>query len=317
MRRPHAAASFRAQLRALHSRHRAVRCSSSPRCAPISSTASSSRRSFVVSRSKPCRSGRCRCSGFHASSPDPRLAPVLELEDGLVERLVADTGSGEALPLLAFTLRQLWERRRNDQLTVELYERELGSIEGAVATIAEGIVSADLGSLEEKALRAAFLRMARLDDEGRLARRRAVWDELPERCAAGARALRRRTVAGVSHRRWRAACRGRARGAVPSLAPSCAVARRRARAAALSPATDRARAEWLRREQSRGGAAAGSGAGRGGTLARRAGRTISPPTSGRSSPRAPHAVNARSKPYADGGGSWSRARHRARCRARS
>ena len=75
----------------------------------------------------------------------PAARVALELEDGLVERLVAGTGSGDALPLLAFTLRQLWERRQGDQLTIDLYERELGSIEGAVAAIAEGIAPADVG----------------------------------------------------------------------------------------------------------------------------------------------------------------------------
>ncbi len=111
----------------------------------------------------------------------PAARVALELEEGLVERLVRDTGSGDALPLLAFTLRQLWERRRGDRLTIELYERELGKIDGAVAAIADGIVGSDFDKAEEQGLRSAFLHMVRLDDEGRLARRRALWEELPDR----------------------------------------------------------------------------------------------------------------------------------------
>lgn len=101
----------------------------------------------------------------------------VELEDGLVRRLVADTGRTDALPLLAFTLRELWESREGDTITEELYETRLGSIEGAVARIAEGI-GASLGSEEERALRSAFFRMVRLDEEGRFVRCSARWKDI-------------------------------------------------------------------------------------------------------------------------------------------
>jgi WD40 repeat protein len=71
--------------------------------------------------------------------------------------------------------------RQGDRLTVDLYERELGKIDGAVAAIAESIVAGGLEAAEEQGLRSAFLHMVRLDDEGRLARRRTPWNELAER----------------------------------------------------------------------------------------------------------------------------------------
>ena len=43
---------------------------------------------------------------------EPARRSHLTLEDGLVQRLVDDTGSGDALPLLAFTLARMADRRR-------------------------------------------------------------------------------------------------------------------------------------------------------------------------------------------------------------
>lgn len=108
----------------------------------------------------------------------PAARVGLEIEEGLTARLARDTARDDALPLLAFALRELWERRRQDRWTFELYERELGTIEGAVGRIAEE-VAGDLSAAEENALRAAFLRLVRLDDEGRPVRRPARWDDLP------------------------------------------------------------------------------------------------------------------------------------------
>ncbi len=31
------------------------------------------------------------------------------IDDDLIERMVADTGTGDALPLLAYTLRRMWD----------------------------------------------------------------------------------------------------------------------------------------------------------------------------------------------------------------
>jgi WD40 repeat protein len=77
-----------------------------------------------------------------------RLAEVIErpasragvsLEPGLVGRLIADTGGGDALPLLAHTLALLHERvvrRRGETITVDDYE-DLGGVVGALRRSAD------------------------------------------------------------------------------------------------------------------------------------------------------------------------------------
>ena len=122
--------------------------------------------------------------------PVDRIAEVIEgparvadlrLGDGLVERMVRDTGTGRALPLLAFTLWRLYdEHGRRGVLEIEQYER-LRGIQGAVGAEADQIVK---GATKEdlEALRAALVPgMVRSNPEGGHLRRRALWRELPPR----------------------------------------------------------------------------------------------------------------------------------------
>jgi hypothetical protein len=104
----------------------------------------------------------------------------LQLEPGLTDRLVADTRTGDALPLLAFTLRELWERYgRDGDLTLTEYEH-LGGLEGSVQRAADAVLDARTLSPDEKeALRIAFLRMCRINEEGQHARIVACWDSMP------------------------------------------------------------------------------------------------------------------------------------------
>jgi len=51
---------------------------------------------------------------------------------------VADTRTPDSLPLLAFTLPELWERYGKDgRLTVEGYREHLGGLQGALKRAAE------------------------------------------------------------------------------------------------------------------------------------------------------------------------------------
>ena len=62
----------------------------------------------------------------------PAEVAGLTFDDDLVSRLVTDTGSGDALPLLAFTLEQLADGvRRGGQLTHQQYD-EIGGVQGAL-----------------------------------------------------------------------------------------------------------------------------------------------------------------------------------------
>ena len=110
-----------------------------------------------------------------------RIAGV-ELEAGLAQAMVADTATDDALPLLAFTLRELWDRYSDDErLTLGEYQDRLGGLQGSLARAAEALFAErTLSEDEELHLRKAFLSMVRVDEEGRYVRRPARWTELPE-----------------------------------------------------------------------------------------------------------------------------------------
>jgi len=113
----------------------------------------------------------------------PARLAGLQLDDGLVESMVNDTGTRDALPLLAFTLRRLYEHFGGDgRLTLDEYE-SLGRLEGAVREEAQRIIAeTDPNPEELEALHAAFVpTLVRINAEGGYARRRALFDDLPRR----------------------------------------------------------------------------------------------------------------------------------------
>jgi formylglycine-generating enzyme required for sulfatase activity len=110
----------------------------------------------------------------------PAQVAGLELEPGLVQALVTDTKTDDALPLLAFTLRELWERDGQDgRLTLETYRNRLGGLQGSVAKVAEDVCH-NLPPAQEADLRKAFLAMVRVNEDGQYVRKPARWAELPE-----------------------------------------------------------------------------------------------------------------------------------------
>jgi WD40 repeat protein len=107
----------------------------------------------------------------------------LQLDPGLVQRLVHETQTADALPLLAFTLRELYERYGGDRrLEIKEYEA-LGQLEGAVRRVADGVIEAMQPHAEDLiALREAFVpMMVQVSVQDTFVRRRAVWDALPIR----------------------------------------------------------------------------------------------------------------------------------------
>src|SRR5207244_2270896 len=70
-----------------------------------------------------------------------RLAGI-EAEDGLVSRMVNDTGTGAALPLLSYTLHLLTEplRKAGGALTHEAYDL-IGGVRGAVERQADAALA--------------------------------------------------------------------------------------------------------------------------------------------------------------------------------
>ncbi|GGO79789.1 hypothetical protein GCM10011348_14980 [Marinobacterium nitratireducens] len=121
-------------------------------------------------------------SDLHQVIAEPARLAGIELEPGLVERMIDDTGSSDALPLLAFALRELWENcGRKGRIGLTDYETELGGISGSIRRAADGVLAAagpDSDALD--ALHAAFRRLVRINEEGQYARRVARLEELPK-----------------------------------------------------------------------------------------------------------------------------------------
>ncbi|GAA1315319.1 TIR domain-containing protein [Saccharothrix xinjiangensis] len=91
----------------------------------------------------------------------PARVAGLGVDPKLVGRLVADTGSGEALPLLAFTLRRLASGcSRGDELTVDRY-RSLGGVDGALTRHADATLerAAARSGLSAEEVLAALVRL--------------------------------------------------------------------------------------------------------------------------------------------------------------
>ncbi|GCB46582.1 WD-40 repeat protein [Streptomyces sp. NL15-2K] len=104
-----------------------------------------------------------------------RSVPAAGLEPGLTELLLRDAreaqdthGEANALPLLEFTLAELWRRRTGGLLTHAAY-RDLGGLSGAVARHAEDTLNEAIkeGLADEEAARRLFQRLARPHGLGR------------------------------------------------------------------------------------------------------------------------------------------------------
>lgn len=111
----------------------------------------------------------------------PAKLAGLELGPGLVQAMISDTKTTDALPLLAFTLRELYEGYGEDkQLTLEEYRDKLGRLDGCIRKAAEAVLSAKaLSEKEVSDLRTAFLSMVRVADNDQYAKQPVQWNELP------------------------------------------------------------------------------------------------------------------------------------------
>jgi energy-coupling factor transporter ATP-binding protein EcfA2 len=113
---------------------------------------------------------------------EPARLAGIEIDDDLLARLVANTHSGEALPLLAFTLARLADGvRRGGRLSAVRYE-QLGGVQGALthqADLALADASTATGRSSEEVVR-GLLRLITVDEQGRPIRWRVDRDELPD-----------------------------------------------------------------------------------------------------------------------------------------
>jgi TIR domain/WD domain, G-beta repeat len=133
----------------------------------------------------------------------PAKVARLRLEDGLGAALVADTGSGEALPLLAFTLRQLADGLpAGGTLTLARYH-DLGGVQGALARDADAALAdaARASGLSDREVLAGLTHLVTIDENGRRARRRITLASLtpPLRVALQVFVERRLLVSDTDH----------------------------------------------------------------------------------------------------------------------
>jgi len=84
---------------------------------------------------------------------EPAKRSHLTIEDGLLQRLVEDTETGDALPLLAYTLSQMTASSTDGRLTHALYD-DVGGVRGAIASRAAEVAH---GTRTEGEVAAAIL----------------------------------------------------------------------------------------------------------------------------------------------------------------
>ena len=116
-------------------------------------------------------------SELHNAIALPAAQMQVRLEAGLTDKLIAGVSQKSGrLPLLEFTLTQLWSAQQNGWLTHRVYQ-DLGGVESALANHAEAIYRKLDRSNRDK-MPAIFLQLVQLGEETEVTRRLATKDEL-------------------------------------------------------------------------------------------------------------------------------------------
>ncbi len=114
---------------------------------------------------------------LHTAIEKPAEMQGAAFEPGLVERILNDVGEKPGnLPLLEFTLTQLWERQTDGWLTHTDYEA-MGCVEGALAAYADEVFT-DLEPAEQARARHAFVQLVQPGEGTADTRRIATHEEL-------------------------------------------------------------------------------------------------------------------------------------------
>ena len=110
---------------------------------------------------------------------EPAKVAGLSFEEDLVTHLATDTGSGDALPLLAFTLEQLAHgAKRGDQLTHQRYA-DIGGVQGALQRQADAALddACTKAGVKRDQVISALLDLVTIDEQGTPTKRREALDE--------------------------------------------------------------------------------------------------------------------------------------------
>lgn len=108
----------------------------------------------------------------------PAEVAGLVLQPGLVETLLDDVATGDALPLLSHALAATWRLREGRTLTVGGYQAA-GGVKGAIAVTAEETYQR-FNAEEQRTARALLLRLVQISETAGDTRRRADRHELPD-----------------------------------------------------------------------------------------------------------------------------------------
>ncbi|MDH3761558.1 MAG: TIR domain-containing protein [Gammaproteobacteria bacterium] len=120
----------------------------------------------------------------------PARVAGLDIDEAFVHQAVQDAKTEDALPLLAFALRELYDHAADGKhLSLAEYDalgdakEELTPLENAVRKAADNVVTvAQPDEKELTALREAFVpAMVRVNEQGEYVRRPARWDDLPSK----------------------------------------------------------------------------------------------------------------------------------------
>lgn len=107
----------------------------------------------------------------------PAMVLGAEFERGLTDALLDEVRDQPgSLPLLEYTLRELWDRREGRRMTHAAYQA-IGKVAGALERRAEDVFG-QLSPSEQLILRRIFLRLTQANEGGLAARRRVRLDEL-------------------------------------------------------------------------------------------------------------------------------------------
>ena len=100
-------------------------------------------------------------------------------EAGLVDELIAQTSGREgALPLLEYTLLELWKQRQTDGIMTWEDYKTIGRVEGALAARADAILHAQYTPEQQDALRQVLLRLVQPGEGATETRRRVRLDDV-------------------------------------------------------------------------------------------------------------------------------------------
>jgi len=108
----------------------------------------------------------------------PAKIAAIELEPGLVKKMVTEAGMSTALPILAFVLRELWDRHGHTRrFTLQDYA-ELKGLRGVIERAAEAVYH-ETTEDQKQSLRKAFLSMVQVGEEEQFIRKPVKLAQLP------------------------------------------------------------------------------------------------------------------------------------------